>query len=681
MVQSINQSITYNQIKVRNQPENDNEIVNLQYFNNNTGSTLDFQKSVIDKDITDTSALTPSDGDRYIVATSAIGVWSGKDNNIAQWDENNNGWEFINPENGMITFVEDEDILYIFDGTSWNNFSSTISIDHNDTNLIQGGLNNEYFHLTETQHTNLTSLTSSEIQQLQNIDTNTISNTQWSYLSVLDQSLRTTDNVIFDGLTINGFNVGNFVGLTNDEINQIKNINTNTISNTQWGYLANSNQNLRTTDSPNFVRLNCRDITLDDNNSDGTIQIISRSSGIIKSNYIISTSNVSSDLFFIDDKINDRRQISCGNNTFDIISSDAQPNGIRFQVNNSKSGSSNGSTTLQLFNNGNILSLTGYFQQDHLRLDGNTLSSQNTNGNLNLSANGTGNVYLFSNLNVNNNEITNCNLLDVDNIRLDGNTLSIANTNGNINLSPNGSGIVNCSAQIECTSKLYVNSSSDSHIQLDSVNGATSRFKLSTSSVVNDFFYIDDTENNERILEYNRSGNFTFKNFNTGEIDFQTSGQRLRLGNNMFKVDYLPTTSGGSVSVLYNTITGEIEQDTSSKKYKDHIKYLDDNIIDLLKPVEYKYKKSGIKAFGVYAEDICEDLPKEYIDDFIVYDKNKLPKSVKYHNFTAHLIHKCQKQQKEINSLTEIIFDLQNRIEKLENKKTIEYEGQVNYGL
>lgn len=62
-------------------------------------------------------------------------------------------------------------------------------------------------------------------------------------------------------------------------------------------------------------------------------------------------------------------------------------------------------------------------QVDNLKLDGNTLSTTDTNGNLILSPDGTGTVR-------------------IDNLQLDGNTLSITDTNGNLVLSPNGLGAI-----------------------------------------------------------------------------------------------------------------------------------------------------------------------------------------------------------------------------------------------
>ena len=64
---------------------------------------------------------------------------------------------------------------------------------------------------------------------------------------------------------------------------------------------------------------------------------------------------------------------------------------------------------------------------DNIRIDGNTISSQNTNGDINISPNGTGTVVVTTDL-------------DVDNINVNGNTISSTDTNGDINLTPNGSG-------------------------------------------------------------------------------------------------------------------------------------------------------------------------------------------------------------------------------------------------
>jgi len=88
---------------------------------------LNWQNSVLDKDVTDPSTLTPSDGDRYIVAVSAIGVWSGKDNQIAQWSDDASDWEYTIPTNGYACPVLDESTVYAFTGSVWTTFADYIN--------------------------------------------------------------------------------------------------------------------------------------------------------------------------------------------------------------------------------------------------------------------------------------------------------------------------------------------------------------------------------------------------------------------------------------------------------------------------------------------------------------------------------------------------------------------------
>lgn len=97
------------------------------------------------------------------------------------------------------------------------------------------------------------------------------------------------------------------------------------------------------------------------------------------------------------------------------------------------------------FDNEN-LSTTGTFaagqvSADNLRLDGNTLSSLDTNGNIYISPNGSGIVDLTAST-LSTTGTINAGLLNVDNIRVDANTISSTDTNGSINLTPNGSGSV-----------------------------------------------------------------------------------------------------------------------------------------------------------------------------------------------------------------------------------------------
>lgn len=73
------------------------------------------QLSVIDKDVF-TPPGSPADGDCYIVAATATGAWTGQEDSIAFY---NSGWRFVPPREGMLAWVQDEDLIYYYDGAAW----------------------------------------------------------------------------------------------------------------------------------------------------------------------------------------------------------------------------------------------------------------------------------------------------------------------------------------------------------------------------------------------------------------------------------------------------------------------------------------------------------------------------------------------------------------------------------
>lgn len=70
-----------------------------------------WQPNVKDKDLTAPPGVVLK-GDRYIVGASATGAWVGEDGNIAQY--NGSTYDFIDKKEGMITYVEDEGVLYVY---------------------------------------------------------------------------------------------------------------------------------------------------------------------------------------------------------------------------------------------------------------------------------------------------------------------------------------------------------------------------------------------------------------------------------------------------------------------------------------------------------------------------------------------------------------------------------------
>lgn len=86
---------------------------------------LEWQELVLDKDLTDPPG-GESTGDRYIVAAVAGGAWTGHEDDIAEY--NGSGWDFFTPVEGWAVWVDDENILYVFDGANWIPFGG--AIDH-----------------------------------------------------------------------------------------------------------------------------------------------------------------------------------------------------------------------------------------------------------------------------------------------------------------------------------------------------------------------------------------------------------------------------------------------------------------------------------------------------------------------------------------------------------------------
>lgn len=69
------------------------------------------------KDIANSPPAPPSVGDRYIVGATPSGAFSGRAKDIATYT--GAGWEFFDTIEGMACWVDDEDKMYFYDGSSW----------------------------------------------------------------------------------------------------------------------------------------------------------------------------------------------------------------------------------------------------------------------------------------------------------------------------------------------------------------------------------------------------------------------------------------------------------------------------------------------------------------------------------------------------------------------------------
>ena len=90
---------------------------NLRYVEQGAGFFI-----VKDKDLA-TPPGSPVDGDAYIVAATATGVWTGHETHLAFYMSTE--WKFITPIEGSRAAVQDENVDYRFDGSAWATTSTT----------------------------------------------------------------------------------------------------------------------------------------------------------------------------------------------------------------------------------------------------------------------------------------------------------------------------------------------------------------------------------------------------------------------------------------------------------------------------------------------------------------------------------------------------------------------------
>jgi hypothetical protein len=110
-----------------------NDLVTKDYVDAHIAG-LDWQESVLTKerttppprtDATETTPATPKEGDRYLLFNEpqnwkGSGTAKGKKNDIAIFNGKN--WEFVHPDEGTATFVEDENVAYLFVDGKWTAF-------------------------------------------------------------------------------------------------------------------------------------------------------------------------------------------------------------------------------------------------------------------------------------------------------------------------------------------------------------------------------------------------------------------------------------------------------------------------------------------------------------------------------------------------------------------------------
>jgi hypothetical protein len=73
--------------------------------------------TVEDKDVSDPTSISPSNGEAWLVDSGATGVWNGEDGNLALYVAGS--WIFITPVEGMRIWVADTNVLEAYNGSTW----------------------------------------------------------------------------------------------------------------------------------------------------------------------------------------------------------------------------------------------------------------------------------------------------------------------------------------------------------------------------------------------------------------------------------------------------------------------------------------------------------------------------------------------------------------------------------
>lgn len=89
---------------------------------------------VVDKDLSSPDG-NESPGDIYILGSSPSGDWSsGSAGDLALW--NGVDWFIIEPDEGFHAYVSDEQQFYVYNGTGWQQSTSTGSGASAETDLL-----------------------------------------------------------------------------------------------------------------------------------------------------------------------------------------------------------------------------------------------------------------------------------------------------------------------------------------------------------------------------------------------------------------------------------------------------------------------------------------------------------------------------------------------------------------
>ena len=158
-------------------------------------------------------------------------------------------------------------------------------------------------------------------------------------------------------------------------------------------------------------------------------------------------------------------------------------------------------------------------------------------------------------------------------------------------------------------------------------------------------------------------------NLDIGNAGVAGESQTIRIGaaqTAAFVAGINGATSSSGVAVFVNS-SGQLGTATSSRRFKEEIADLggESDLLMKLRPVAFYYKpeldETHTRQYGLVAEDVAKVAPQ-----LVVFDKDGVPETVRYHFVNAMLLNEVQKQRSTIAQQQAQIQDLAARLAKLE---------------
>jgi hypothetical protein len=136
--------------------------------------------------------------------------------------------------------------------------------------------------------------------------------------------------------------------------------------------------------------------------------------------------------------------------------------------------------------------------------------------------------------------------------------------------------------------------------------------------------------------------------------------------SNSCYIDNIFNATSSSGSAVFVNAAGKLGTSTSSSRFKDDIKPMDEasEALFALNPVSFRYKKEidpvRTSQLGLVAEDVEKVNP-----DLVVRDKEGKPYSVRYDQVNAMLLNEFLKEHRKVEKLEATVADLAEQLQKI----------------